>query len=282
MTSIEPFFELSRRTRVYLILTVSLILGGVVVAAGSLLVQDRFLGDSAARATSGSIGMLCLVGLIAGFWAVRSWYLDGKIAHASTLKLGWFHAVMSSTNRLTLRRPNPVELFEGVCEVCVREGHLDMAVVDLSGIGEVHRSTAQGPVPAVTPDLLLNGALVQTLMMTLALNSGKLAIIDDASLDERLAHAQLWVLATGLLSLAAIPLMRAGVPVGILLLHSKQRAFFDSGVGPLAAELGADLSFALDNAERERERHSALLAERARSAAEEAKGQNGFPGATEP
>ena len=53
------------------------------------------------------------------------------VHRATVLRLNDFHAVMSQTNRLILRRPNPFELFEGVCEVCVTAGHIDLAVVDL-------------------------------------------------------------------------------------------------------------------------------------------------------
>jgi signal transduction histidine kinase len=111
---------------------------------------------------------------------------------------------------------------------------------------------------------------LQTLMTTPVVTTGRCVVVDDAETDERLEEATGWCVATGLLSFAAIPLRRGGVLVGVLLLCSRTKSFFDGKVGPLLSELGADLSFALDNADRERERHAALLAEHARLTAEDA------------
>jgi signal transduction histidine kinase/ActR/RegA family two-component response regulator len=188
-------------------------------------------------------------------------------------RLNCFHAVMSQTNRLILRRPNPCELLEGVCRVCVDAGHMDLAVIDMLDVGEAHRATAGASAEGVmtmTPQLLLDGARLQTLMTTLVVHTGRCVVVDDATIDERLHEANPWCVAKGLLSFAAVPLRRGGVLVGILLLCSQTRSFFGEKVPLLLSELGADLSFALDNADRERERHSALLADHARLAADDA------------
>jgi len=62
-------------------------------------------------------------------------------------------------------------------------------------------------------------------MMKLALDSGRLVIVDDASIDERLGEVRSWHLATGLCALAAIPLRRGGDLVGTLLLCSRIKSF---------------------------------------------------------
>ena len=197
------------------------------------------------------------------------WPLRGRDA---ALRLAWFHAVMSQVNRLILRRPDPSELFKGVCEVCVMAGHLDIAVIDLSEGREVHRATAGAMRRAAveSPQNLLDGARTQVLMMSLAMGAGSTVVIGDASTDERLHDARAWCAATGIRALAAVLLKRAEVPIGVLLLHSKTPRHFDGEVTELLGELGADLSFALDNADRERERHEASFADHARRVAEDA------------
>ena len=197
------------------------------------------------------------------------WPLRGR---AAALRLARFHAVMSQVNRLILRRPDPRELFKGVCEVCVTAGHLDLAVIDLSEGREVLRATAVGMRRAVaeSPQHLLEGARTQALMMSLAMRAGSTVVIGDASTDERLHEARAWCAATGVRASAAVLLRRAELPIGVLLLHSKTPGCFDGEVTALLGELGADLSFALDNADRERERHEASFADHARKVAEDA------------
>ena len=211
---------------------------------------------------------LIAVGLSVG---CAIWWRRQRDALASAVnaeRLNLFHAVMSQTNRLILRHPNPSELLEGVCQVCVKAGHMDLAVVDMFDVRDVHRASAR--VVATSPQLLLDGARLQTLMTTLVAHAGQCIVVDDAAKDERLREANSWCLAHGLDSFAAVPLRRGGALIGILLLCAGTRSFFGGKVTPLLSELGADLSFALDNADRERERQSTLLADRARLAAEDA------------
>lgn len=216
---------------------------------------------------------LTAMGFVAG--GVTLWRLQrvGRKSRESSKRLNWFHSVMSQTNRLILERPNPCELLEGVCRVCVDVGRLNLAVVDMTDVREVHRVSSDGPLDRMvtaTPQLLLDGARLQTLMTTLVVDTDRCIVVHDAETDERLQESTGWCVATGMRSFAAIPLRRGGVLVGVLLLCSRSKAFFDGEVTPLLSELGADLSFALDNADRERERHDVFLADHARLAAEDA------------
>ena len=258
---------------VFLALPTAMVVVGVASLA-STLVFRMFLGHVDELREAQAYGLaLASVGLALG--GVTWWHRQrdalgrGKAAE----RLNGFHAVMSQINRLILRRPNPCELLEGVCRVCVDAGHMDLAVVDMLDVREAHRAAADVSAEGVkttSRQLLLEGARLQTLMTTLVMRTGRCVVVDDATIDDRLQEANAWCLAKGFLSLAAVPLGRGGVLVGILLLCSRTRSFFGDGVTPLLSELGADLSFALDNADRERERHSALLADHARLTAEDA------------
>ena len=271
--TIEPGFELSAQTKALLLLSVLLVLAGLSAWAGALVLQESALRDDRFRVIGAAALAAAMAGLLAGAWGWRCWRRDGDASRIAATRLNWFHAVMSEANRLILRRPNPFELFEGVCEVCISTGHMDLVVIDLSDARDAHRAATATLAKGSThlpPQLLLEGALMHTLMMTLALRSGGPIVVADTSTDERLIEARGWCSATGIQSLAAIPLRRGGSSVGIVLLHSAARAFFDGQVTQLLAELGADLSFALDNADRERERLAASDADHARKMAEHA------------
>ncbi len=218
------------------------------------------------------LALVC-VGLAAGGGIVGRRHWQGRGSRAALERLDWFHSVMSQTNRLILRRPNPYGLFEGVCRVCIDAGHLDLAIVDMLDGREAHRASTDIPTDGVvgtSPQLLLDGARLQTLMTSLAVQAGRCVVVHDAAKDERLQGATGWCVATGLRSFAAIPVRRGGVLVGVVLLCSSTQSFFGGKVLPLLTELGADLSFGLDNADREAERHNAMLADRERMVAEDA------------
>jgi signal transduction histidine kinase/ActR/RegA family two-component response regulator len=189
-------------------------------------------------------------------------------------RLSAFHAVMSQTNRLIIRRPEPGALFTGVCRVCVDSGLMDLAVVDMMDGGELlYRASAGDPADGVAtefPHRLPGGARLRALLATLVAHAGgRCVVVDDAATDHRLEDARAACVAEGLLSFAAVPLRRSEVLVGILLLCSRSASFFVGKVMPLLSELGADLSFAMDNADREQERHAASLADHALRAAED-------------
>ncbi|MEO8153673.1 MAG: ATP-binding protein [Rhizobacter sp.] len=219
-------------------------------------------GETGSRGIEFLAPALIVVGLLVGWGAWHCWRRDSKVLRAAAERLSRFHAFMSDTNRLILRRPDPAALFEGVCQVSVTSAHLDLAVVELSGIGEIERVQAtresrRNP-EAMTPALLLDAALMQHCVMKLAMATGEPLIFNDAPSDARLEGGRAWCLAKDLHALAAIPLKRSGAAVGVLLLHSATSGFFDEALIPLLGELGEDLSFALDNADRDRERYAAF------------------------
>lgn len=251
----------------------AVLLAGMAGVVGTLALEELSIVESSRRMGGASALALIFIGLFAGGWRWRPAVRRATVQRESAVRLNRFHTVMSQTNRLILRRPNPYELLEGVCAICVDAGQMDLVLVDMTDVGEAHRATARASAVESSPasaELLLEGARLQTLMLTLALAASEKIVVDDASTDERLREARVWCLATGLHSLAAVPLKRAGKPVGILLLCSQTKSFFEGQVALLLGELGDDLSFAIDNADRERERKSALKADHARAIADEA------------
>ncbi|CAN5279136.1 hypothetical protein BH11PSE10_BH11PSE10_17930 [soil metagenome] len=253
------------------LLAALLVAVGLVGWISALVLHESALSDGRFLVVGVYALALAMAGLMTGWWVIRQRRRDGAAYRASVQRLNGFHAVMSQTNRLILRRPNPQELFEGVCQVCVSAGHLDLAVIELSDLGEVQRATSEvaaqeSVISTGRPSR--GGARMQAHVLALALSSGQRVVIDDISTDERMADTRVWCGASGFCALAAIPLRRGCKPVGIILLLSKQRGFFDAGVCLLLNELGADLSFALDNADRERDRRASVNSDRDRITAE--------------
>ena len=273
ISTVEPALALSEQIKALRLLAVLMVIVGLAGWAYALLLHEPTADDANFRVFGASTLAVAVTGILAGGWAWRCWRRDGEDYRTSMLKLHGVHALMSQANRLILRRPTPGELFGGICEFCVKAGHMDLAIIELADEGEACRAAAATAPKrdfTASAEVRKGSAHVSAFMLTLATQAGRPVVVHDVSTDERFSAAQARHLVTGHYAVAAIPLRRGDRPIGILLLHSKTKRFFDGDVLALLAELGADISFALDNADRELERHAASLADQARTVAEEA------------
>jgi len=188
---------------------------------------------------------------------------QARSLQATTERMSDFHVVMSQTNRLILRRPEPAELFSEVCEVCVAAGHTELAVIDMVGGKTTTRVAAAFAAPpangnAISPTKIHDAPALRQHLMQLAVESGMPVVSNDVCNDGRFLNWRELCLQSNVNALAAIPLKRGAEPAGILMLCSSKTEFFVERLVPLLAEMGADLSFALDNSDREHERRDAL------------------------
>ncbi len=181
--TLEEPAEAAQPNKALPLLALGLALTGMAGWASVLAIQGASGGADPLRAFSVAALALALVGVLAGTWAWWRWQLNLLAHRAAEVQLNRFHAVMSQTNRLILRRPDPRELFEGVCEVCVEAGHMDLAVVDMVESGAAHRVTAKtlaGLTAGASPALLLDGERVRKLMLLLVRHAGSPVVVDDA------------------------------------------------------------------------------------------------------
>ncbi len=210
-----------------------------------------------------AVALLCLAGASMGWRSRLRLRTHARSAQATAERMNRFHVVMSETNRLILRRPEPAELFAEVCKVCVASGHTELAVIDLVDGGATTRVAATfagsgGGGAAISRNELQDAPELQQHLMRLALRSGEPVVVNDTANDARLSMWRDCCLQSGVNALAAIPLKRGDEPVGILMLCSSTSEFFVECLIPLLSEMGADLSFALDNSDREHARRAAL------------------------
>ncbi|MEO6279781.1 ATP-binding protein [Roseateles sp.] len=172
---------------------------------------------------------------------------------------------MSATNRLILRRPEPAELFDGVCRICVASGHAKLAVIEVLDGSMAHRATARW-ADSNTPDRRTDcddsGPVMLNTLTSAASNAP--CISNDISQDPRLQPWAAWCLRNDIHAMAALPIQRNAARVGALLIYAGQRGYFQADMVALLKEMGEDLSFALDNADREKA-HKAALDEKVRT-----------------
>ena len=174
-----------------------------------------------------------------------------------------FYAALSLTNQAILRSDANDQVFEEVCRIAVKCGGLEGAWIGL-------READANPLRVVAAYGELRGRLLSqgepvTEESALpyqparrVLDSGVHWIGDDLlhSRDET-TDWQVLVATMGVRSCAAFPLKRADAVIGVLGLYASEPDFFDAELVRLLDEMAADVSFALENFERERQRRRA-------------------------
>lgn len=187
---------------------------------------------------------------------------DHVQARAEISRLRDLYAALSHANQVIIRIDDPGELFQQTCEVVIRHGRLDMAWIglvdgasgwltpmsragrDLDYLDEIQvsadpaRPESHGPVGR-------------------AIRQRRPSVF-----DRFLEHpdARPWKAAAtrrGFRSVAAFPLFQTGECIGALAVYSTEEYFFTADIVRLLEEMASDLSFALDNIQREQVRQAA-------------------------
>jgi diguanylate cyclase (GGDEF)-like protein/PAS domain S-box-containing protein len=177
----------------------------------------------------------------------------------SARRLGEMLAALSATNEAIMRTQSPEALYQQVCDAAVDGGKYQTAAILLPDPG-----TADALIVAVSgPNaqalrqvrISVDGNTPQGRgLVGTAFNTRAPCISNQFLLDERTRpwHAQ--AAKAGIAAGAAVPLVRDGQAMGVLLLYSGKQHAFDSEVVRLLERMAANVIFALDNFEHEAER----------------------------
>jgi diguanylate cyclase (GGDEF)-like protein/PAS domain S-box-containing protein len=169
------------------------------------------------------------------------------------------YKALSETNQIIIRLQRADELFDRVCRIAVEHGGFRLAWV-----GEVDPDS--GWVHPVAQSGSGTGYLAQLRVSVdpkraegqgptgHAIREGRPFIVDDflARLNTGPWHAA--AEAARLRASAAFPIRRDGVPMAALNVYADQVGYFTPDLVALLEEMADDISFALDNFERERQR----------------------------
>ncbi|SEK83925.1 PAS domain S-box-containing protein [Roseateles sp. YR242] len=221
------------------------------------------------------LGVL-LVMVTAGLCGAMIWTIwyrydeERRASHDARERLQRMYQALSQTNQLIVRREADLDLgpsaeqvlFDGLCRICVETGHARVATVVLVEGASFVRTAAFGNVarwmPGMPPRWSLDTTFSQSSMSTRAILAGTHQVSNRALQDPTISKPGSPVIPPGIEAMAAFPLRRGGEVVGALSLLAGEPDFFDDTVIGLFNEMAGDLSFALDNLSRERERAQAL------------------------
>jgi PAS domain S-box-containing protein len=207
---------------------------------------------------------------------VRALYLEGrclivvisrdvtqkKKAEQAAARLSHMFAALSATNEAMMRGTTPQDLYQRVCNAAVDGGKFLRTAVCLSDATAEHAIIVA--IAGADADKLLNASIplipgtpASAGLVGTAFRSGQRAISNDFLNDERTRHWHEAARVSGIGSGAALPLVRAGKVVGVLLLYSTEKDAFDAEIVNLFERMALNLTFALNNLDREHERRAA-------------------------
>jgi signal transduction histidine kinase/PAS domain-containing protein len=184
-------------------------------------------------------------------------------AENSLQRLNSLYAVLSETNQAIVRAVNRDSLFQEFCRIAVEQGGFLLAWVGLidDQTGEVRLIAASGNTSYLT-DIRITANYEPTGEgpTGIAVRKGTFYICNDFQHAECTSPWHERGKAHGIYASASIALKVNDKVIGALTLYSDTKDFFDKQQEVLLLQMGADISFALDNLEREMYRQKAEIA----------------------
>ena len=176
-------------------------------------------------------------------------------------RLTRLYNVLSQTNQAIVRLPDRQTLFEEICRVGVEVGRLRMAMItEVDPATGLLRPTAFRGPDASFPDSLPWRQMADIPPMSptaLVLQQQRPVICNDLHNDAMNWQRRDIPKRYGFQSAAVFPLFLEGQLAGTLNLYAGETGFFESDLTAVLEEMAVDISFALDNYERETARHRA-------------------------
>ncbi|WP_048440248.1 response regulator [Caenimonas sp. SL110] len=195
----------------------------------------------------------------------RSAQLEQRVAaltesEAHVQRLNRHYALLSATSQAMVQTQSRDELFQAVCRLAVTLGGFRLAWIGMLDIasGEVVPVAWHGPGPqwfARTGKFSLKGP--RRTPAEIAVGEDRVYISNDLLADPALASLHADMSESGLRAAAACPLRMGQHVVGVLTLFAQEPGYFNNSLRDLVAEMAGDVSFALENFEKEDVRRQA-------------------------
>ncbi|HUY03901.1 MAG TPA: EAL domain-containing protein, partial [Rhodocyclaceae bacterium] len=172
------------------------------------------------------------------------------------MRLSRLYAVLSGINAAIVRTRARQELFDEACRIAVEQGGFRMAwlgLLDADGITVTPVARA-GVEEGYLDNICLTAvedAPDACQMVARALREKVEVICNDIGSDPQMARWREEALRRGYRSVAVFPLQVGDQVVGLLLFYASESDFFDKEETDLLTELAGDISFAMDNIEKE-------------------------------
>jgi len=172
------------------------------------------------------------------------------------------YRALSATNEAIIHQLDETALFERVCRIAVDYGEMCLAWIGIADIGAKKIVTVANYGKAIGYSENINVSILPDLPegngpTGTAFRENRYIVISDYSADERVVPWRDLAAQYGIKSGAVFPILRAGKPYAIFSIHSEKLDAFDDKVISLLDRMAGNLSFALDNFDRDAFRREA-------------------------
>jgi signal transduction protein with GAF and PtsI domain len=176
-------------------------------------------------------------------------------------------AALSATNEAILRTTATDELYQQVCDAALSGGNLIGAAILLHESGTNQLKFVAGAGNNIEQLRTVQFPAAEALpagqgIVGRAFRSAKPCISNDILNDIRSKAWHEGLSQSGVRAAAALPLMRGGASVGVLVVYLGEVGAFDADIVALLTRMAENVSFALDNLDREAERKASERATR--------------------
>jgi len=174
---------------------------------------------------------------------------ERKQAEARMARLTRIHGALSAINHAIVHATEEKALFQEICRIAVERAGLTLALIVLADdrTGKVHPVAWTGEPKDFVPklDISFRDVPEGRRPIGIAIREQRTVVHQDIHAPSVESWGEL-ARASGLRSLAVVPIRRAGTVAGAAAVYSSSADFFDAEVLALLEEMALDLSFSLD------------------------------------
>jgi diguanylate cyclase (GGDEF)-like protein len=172
-------------------------------------------------------------------------------------RLDRLYAMISGITALGVRVRDREDLFSNSCRIAVEHGEFEMAWIALVNCNEgrivpMAWAGVDEPAMAAIKDLFRTneGTLEGSTLAAQAIREKRAVISNNVGNDESLIFGKMH-LASGVRSIAVLPLIASDKAIGVFALYTKKLEYFDAAGIALLAELAGNVAFATDHIEKQ-------------------------------
>ena len=195
-----------------------------------------------------------------GLYGITQDVTEQKLAEEKILKATRLYAFISSVNKSIVYLDNEKTLLDNICQIALEVGGFKMAWAGmLDANNKLNIVSVAGDEEGILRTRKYSGVdrddpLLENIPTGKVLRTGKYAFNNDMQSDPAYVIWKSEFEMQGINSSIGLPIFRFGEVVGVFSLQSGKKDFFDRDEIALVEEAADNISFALENLEREKQR----------------------------
>ena len=179
---------------------------------------------------------------------------ERKVAEMRLNYLNRIYSMLSGINALIVRVHTKQELFDEACRIAVEAGNFRMSLIcvieaSTKAVVPIASASMTAEVLAAIRDLLASQESSSDTLVDQSVRSKKAMVSNDSVHDPKVLLGEMHA-ASGIRSIAVVPLLVRQEVIGVLTLYAHEKDFFHGEEMKLLTDLAGDIAFAVDYIEK--------------------------------